>query len=43
MRKKRRRRRRGRGRGGSGKRRIKIYCQHIFKYHNVSPCSTIIC
>jgi hypothetical protein len=22
---------------------LKIYCKHICKYHNISPCTTIIC
>jgi hypothetical protein len=21
----------------------KLYCKHICKYHNISPCTTIIC
>jgi hypothetical protein len=27
--------------GGGGK--SEIYCKHICKYHNVSPCTTVKC
>jgi methylphosphotriester-DNA--protein-cysteine methyltransferase len=33
----------GRGRMMEGVNLTKIYCKHICKYHNVSPCTAIIC
>jgi hypothetical protein len=33
----------GRGRTMEGVNLTKIYCKHIYKYHNVSPPTTIIC
>jgi hypothetical protein len=33
----------GRGRTIEGVNPTKIYCKHVCKYYNVSPCITIIC
>jgi hypothetical protein len=38
------RRRGGRNRENNGGVNLtKIYCKHMCKYHNVSPCTTVIC
>jgi hypothetical protein len=34
---------RGRGRKMEGVNLTKIYCKHICKYHDISPCTNVIC